>query len=253
MVRAAVGVLTVWVTAQAPALSAATVRVPSPALAKASRWRRRGVDSGADGKRGFDFAGFGIDDDQLLRTAAADEDEVLAGSMAMPTGLPRAATGQRATTARDLRSTTATNVLVLEVDVDLARAVGGEELRRAAELDGRVDLAGGGSTSGEKVSRALAVAGDGEDFILLGVVDNAVGVGQGGQLAEDGVGLEVEDDDGAGAAAVGNEAAVEPGHDSDAVRAYLPGMSPRTLPEAVSMAWVWVARVTKSDGWQCPW
>ena len=56
-----------------------------------------------------------------------------------------------------------------------------------------------------------------------GIVDDAVGVGQRGDLAEGGVGFEVEDDDGAAAAAVGDEAAAGLGDDGYAVGDLLAG------------------------------
>ena len=71
-------------------------------------------------------------------------------SIAMPAGWPPGATGQRAMTLR-VEIDYGDEVLVFEVDVGLAGAVGGEELRRAAEIDGG-DLAVWGRCPGGRPS-----------------------------------------------------------------------------------------------------
>ena len=182
MVRAPVGVLTVCTTSNVTGLFGGDGQ---GAVSSAGEGQAcaccGGVHARADGKRGLDLAGFIVHDDQPLRVAAADE-EAVAG------WIDRHAdrlTGGRDRPARDDRARLEVydghDILVFKIDEDLAAAVGGEKLRLAAQLDGgdfavcRVDVRGEGH-------ERAAVAGDGEDAVELGVVDDAVGVGHGGEL-----------------------------------------------------------------------
>src|SRR5437762_15364 len=84
----------------------------------------------------------------------------------------------------------------------LARAVGGEELWLAAEVDLRVGRPGLGIDVGRDGDEAAGVAADDQDLLAGRIVNDAVGVLLGLDLAEDFVRVGVEDGD-VGGVAVG--------------------------------------------------
>ena len=103
---------------------------------------------------------------------------------------------------------------VFDVDVHVARAVGGGEFGLAVERDGSRDGSGGGVNGGG----VFAAAVHGEDALGSGIVNDGVGIRAGLRAADDLQRLQIEDGDGAGAS-VGGEAAAEFGSERDAVDA----------------------------------
>src|SRR5439155_7613044 len=174
-----------------------------------------GVDAGADGEVGDHLAVVGAHDDQFLRVAAADEQAAVLGVDGHADRRAAGGDGPVIENVPLLGVDDGDLALVLEVDVGLAGAVGGEELGLAAEVDLVIRFAGLGIDVGGDRDEAAGVAADDEDLLAGRVVNDAVGVGVGLDLAEHFVGVGVEDRHVAGLA-VGDEAAVLVGDDGDA-------------------------------------
>ena len=101
------------------------------------------VDAGAERKVGEDLAD-GAHDDEHLRIAAADEEAVLLGIDGHADGSAAGSDGPAGDDFARGEIDDSDLVLIHEIDVDLAGAVGGEKLGGAAKVDGGFDFAGRG-------------------------------------------------------------------------------------------------------------
>ena len=180
-----------------------------------------GIDARADGQVGHNLAVIRAHHDQLLRIPAANEQQMVllveGQSHRMAAGRNRPARHHTARLQVDHRH----DILILEVDIDFSGAVRSKKFRCAAEFDRRIDLAIHGIDIRLESHQLIPVAGDSEDQILPLVINNAVRIGHGSEFAQDGIRLEIEDQDGAVAAAIGDEAAAERRNNRRSVRTLL--------------------------------
>jgi len=171
------------------------------------------INALADGNGAEDFAGVAVDKGHELIVAADDEDFV--------SGVDGEA-GRRFTWGEgpgvfDLESFGVEfneGAFVFEVDEDMALAVRGSKFRAAAERESGDKFSGGGVDGGGGVG----VTVEGEDALGEGIVNGAVGVLVGFDIAERFERSEVEHG-GIRGAAVGGEALVEFVGEGDAVDA----------------------------------
>ena len=99
-----------------------------------------GVNALANRQAGQDLAVICVHHNQLLRLAAADEEAVV---LCVYRHSHRRAAGGNGPARDDLAGLDVDHgdlILIHQIDVDPALAVGGEELGRSVELDGRIDL-----------------------------------------------------------------------------------------------------------------
>ena len=80
------------------------------------------------------------------------------------------------------------------------------------QIDRWIDLAIFRIDVGAERHQRVAVSGNRQHPVRSSIVDYAIRVGNGSDATEYGVALEIEDEDRAGAAAVGDESATEPGN-----------------------------------------
>src|SRR6266852_5615413 len=182
-----------------------------------------GVNALANGQAGQDLAVIGVHHDQLLRLAAADEEAVV---LCVDRHSHRCAARGNRPARDDLAGLDVDHgdlILIHQIDVDPALTVGGKELGRSAELDGRIDLSRFGVNIGLERHQHSLVTGDGKDLFRCGFEDNAVSIRLGSNSPQNCVALEVEDLDGALATAVSNEPPSRSGSEGDAMSPLLAG------------------------------
>ncbi len=140
----------------------------------------------------------------------------------MPTGEPPGAVGPFAHHLHCLGVHYRDLVLVHQVDVGFALAIGGKKFRLAAQLDGWIRFARGGIHIRRNRDEHPGISAHHEDFATGRIIDDPVGVVGGFDFAQHGVAFQIKNGDGT-ILAIGDEASPGAGNDGHAMIALLAG------------------------------